>query len=241
MRMMRPDILFPAYVSGFNLAESFYLAMPYLSWQTVVVGDPLCAPFPRRPLPVSEIDGGIESGTELPAFFTERRLRLLVAQGTKPEAAKAAMRAEARTAKGDSRRREQGARGGDGARPEAGGRRTWCSPRRTKRRRLRQGDRSLPDGPRAAPDNVFALNNLAYSLAVRKGLAARRAAYAERAMTLSARKVRRWRTRWRGSSTCWAATSKPRGSWTAAVKASPHRAEIRLHAAVVFAAVGQAR
>ncbi len=38
----RPQVLFPAYVSGRNLAEAFYLSLPYLSWQTVVVGDPLC-------------------------------------------------------------------------------------------------------------------------------------------------------------------------------------------------------
>ena len=43
---IRPDIIFPAYASGRNLAESFYAAMPYLSWQTLIVGDPLCAPFP---------------------------------------------------------------------------------------------------------------------------------------------------------------------------------------------------
>ena len=48
---IRPDILFPAYASGRNLAESFYAAMPYLSWLTVVVGDPLCAPFPHAQLP----------------------------------------------------------------------------------------------------------------------------------------------------------------------------------------------
>ena len=47
---VRPQILFPAYVAGFNLAESFYLAMPFLSWQTVVIGDPLCVPFPRTAL-----------------------------------------------------------------------------------------------------------------------------------------------------------------------------------------------
>lgn len=39
----RPDILLPAYYSGRNLAESFYLAMPALSWQNIVIGDPLCA------------------------------------------------------------------------------------------------------------------------------------------------------------------------------------------------------
>jgi uncharacterized protein (TIGR03790 family) len=44
---IRPQVLFPAYLAGFNLAESFYLAMPYLSWETIVIGDPLCAPFPR--------------------------------------------------------------------------------------------------------------------------------------------------------------------------------------------------
>ena len=39
----RPDFLLPAYYSGRNLAESFYLAIPALSWQNIVVGDPLCA------------------------------------------------------------------------------------------------------------------------------------------------------------------------------------------------------
>ncbi|MSV35891.1 MAG: TIGR03790 family protein [Bryobacterales bacterium] len=38
----RPDLLLPAYYSGRNLAESFYLAIPALSWQNIVIGDPLC-------------------------------------------------------------------------------------------------------------------------------------------------------------------------------------------------------
>ncbi len=37
-----PYILFAAYTNGYNLAESYYLATPYLSWQNVIVGDPLC-------------------------------------------------------------------------------------------------------------------------------------------------------------------------------------------------------
>ena len=40
---VRPDYLLPAYAEGRNLAESFYIGMPALSWQGVVVGDPLCA------------------------------------------------------------------------------------------------------------------------------------------------------------------------------------------------------
>ncbi|MGH9649991.1 MAG: TIGR03790 family protein, partial [Terriglobales bacterium] len=65
----RPQILFPAYVRGLNLAESFYAAMPLLSWQTVVVGDPLTAPFPRDPLPRAEADPPKDAATGLPKYF----------------------------------------------------------------------------------------------------------------------------------------------------------------------------
>jgi uncharacterized protein (TIGR03790 family) len=36
-----PDFLLPAYFKGRNLAESYYLSIPALSWQNIVVGDPL--------------------------------------------------------------------------------------------------------------------------------------------------------------------------------------------------------
>lgn len=39
----RPNILLPAYYSGRNLAESYYLAIPMLSWMNIVVGDPMCS------------------------------------------------------------------------------------------------------------------------------------------------------------------------------------------------------
>ncbi len=39
---VRPDVLLPAYLGGRNLAESFYLALPALSWQSMILGDPLC-------------------------------------------------------------------------------------------------------------------------------------------------------------------------------------------------------
>jgi uncharacterized protein (TIGR03790 family) len=41
-RTPRPDYLFPAYLGGRNLAESFYVSIPYLSWMNIVLGDPLC-------------------------------------------------------------------------------------------------------------------------------------------------------------------------------------------------------
>jgi uncharacterized protein (TIGR03790 family) len=38
----RPDYFLPAYFNGRTLAESYYMAIPALSWQNIVVGDPLC-------------------------------------------------------------------------------------------------------------------------------------------------------------------------------------------------------
>jgi uncharacterized protein (TIGR03790 family) len=38
-----PEYLLPAYASGRNLAESYYLSIRVLSWQNIVIGDPLCS------------------------------------------------------------------------------------------------------------------------------------------------------------------------------------------------------
>ena len=69
---IRPQILFPAYVRGLNLAESYYAAMPYLSWMTIVVGDPLTAPFPAPPLASEEADPPRDAASGLPLFFAKR-------------------------------------------------------------------------------------------------------------------------------------------------------------------------
>lgn len=44
----RPEFLFPAYLSGRNLAESYYMSIPALSWMNIVLGDPLCRLAPPR-------------------------------------------------------------------------------------------------------------------------------------------------------------------------------------------------
>lgn len=103
---IRPDILFPAYLSGFSLIESYYLAMPNLSWQTIIVGDPLCAPFRAKFLTPKEIDKGLDPDTELPAFFGMRRLRTLSVPtfrqaGVHPDTMRLIVRSEARLAKQD--------------------------------------------------------------------------------------------------------------------------------------------
>jgi uncharacterized protein (TIGR03790 family) len=43
MGCARPDYLLPAYARGRNLGDSYYIALPYVSWQGVIAGDPLCS------------------------------------------------------------------------------------------------------------------------------------------------------------------------------------------------------
>lgn len=45
LALARPNILFDRYTSGYNLAESFYMASPVLKWRDIVFGDPLCRPY----------------------------------------------------------------------------------------------------------------------------------------------------------------------------------------------------
>jgi tetratricopeptide (TPR) repeat protein len=235
---VRPDILFPAYVSGFNLAESFYLAMPYLSWQTVVVGDPLCAPVPRRPVQPADIDGGIDPATELPALFAARRLQLL-ARSTTPEAAKAVLRSEARAAKGDRP-------GVLKALEEA----TALDPKlAAAHMMLASGYEAQQDYDKAveryravlaaSPDHAIALNNLAYALAVHRGQAAEALGFAERAVALT-----NGRSPEIADTLAWVQHLLGRDREASEilqriVRAAPERAEYRMHLAAVYAAVGK--
>jgi uncharacterized protein (TIGR03790 family) len=78
--IVRPQVLFPAYLSGFSIVESFYLATPFLSWQNVVIGDPLCAPFLSQPRPAAPALT-IDEETGLPTIFSERTLMGLRREG----------------------------------------------------------------------------------------------------------------------------------------------------------------
>ena len=97
---IRPQVLFAAYLAGFNLAESFYLATPALGWQAVIVGDPLCAPFGGVPVPEERLHRGIDPESDQATLFTNRRLAL-VPRNIKQDAVKLAMRAEMRLREGN--------------------------------------------------------------------------------------------------------------------------------------------
>jgi uncharacterized protein (TIGR03790 family) len=235
---IRPNILFPAYLSGFNLAEAFYLAMPFLSWQTVVVGDPLCVPFPRSALPPSEIDAGIDPATGLPSLFAARRLRVVSARGVKPDAARLLLRAEARAAKDDQAGVQaalEEATAIDARIPDA---QMLLAQRYEQDHEYDKAIERYRLILAVNPNDPIALNNLAYGLAVRKGDPAEAIAYAERAISLAPRSPTL------ADTLAWVQHLLGRDREAApviasVVKALPGNAEVRLHAAVVYAAIGK--
>jgi uncharacterized protein (TIGR03790 family) len=162
---IRPEILFPAYASGRNLAEAYYAAMPYLSWQTIIVGDPLCAPFPHALLSAQAIDAGLDAATELPSYFAKRRLATLPPSLNK-DAAALFVRAESRTSRKDTAGVRQALEAAVGIEPKF----------TLARLQLASDADDEGDHDRAiaqfrailayAPNDALALNNLAYDLAV---------------------------------------------------------------------------
>jgi uncharacterized protein (TIGR03790 family) len=240
---IRPDILFPAYMSGFSLIEAFYLSMPYLSWQTVVIGDPLCAPFRQKSLAAPLIDKGIDWDTELPAWFSARRLALAAASafqqdGVSLDAVKLCLRAEVRLAKQDR-----------------GGARKILEEVTEKESRFSRAqlllamiyDQVAEYGMAVElyrrlheilPDNPLVLNNLAFGLAVHKRSPQEALPLAERAYALSKGNpdiadTTGWIHHLLGDNT------KASHYISEAVNGEENNAEFHFHAAIVQSALGQ--
>jgi uncharacterized protein (TIGR03790 family) len=234
---IRPDLLFPGYVTGLNLAEAFYAAMPFLSWQTVVIGDPLCAPFREAPLDPARIDRGVDPTSTLPVFFTQHRLRSPGRGDIREDAWKLLMRAEGFAVRGDS----AGAR-------EALERATASDDRLvTAHLTLASMHETSSEWDAAiaryrqvlatAPSNVIALNNLAYALAVRKNTPREALPLAERAHSQSKghplmADTLAWVHHLLGDD------KKATPLIREAAKQLPGHAEIQWHAAVILAGIG---
>ena len=235
---IRPDVLIPAYFAGFNLAEAFYLAMPYLSWQTIVLGDPLCAPFRLAEATDADLTPPIDTATELPRYFSNRRLEFLERKALKREALELLLRAEARLARGD----QQTAR----IALEAA---TAADERLTHGHRLlaelfegaNEHDQSIDRYRRIlqhTPNDSAALNNLAYSLAVYKNQPADALPFAQKAWLLGPRKPEitdtlGWVHHLLGHRT------EALRFLTQAAKAAPENPEFLVHVASAYAAAGQ--
>jgi uncharacterized protein (TIGR03790 family) len=180
---IRPQILFPAYVSGLNLAESYYLAMPYLSWQTVVVGDPLAAPFPGPPLPREQADPATDRVTELPTFFSERLVvRRAAALHELPGTVALVVAAERKHAAGDEAGARAAAEKALAADPTSVAALFLAASLEQDAERTAGLYRKLLD---RRPDHAPALNNLAYLLATRRGQPAEALPLAARADELT--------------------------------------------------------
>jgi Tfp pilus assembly protein PilF len=240
---IRPDILFPAYVSGFNLAEAYYLALPFLSWQTVVVGDPLCAPFRASSLSSQQIDKGIDEGTELPAYFGPRRMQAssVVAYQkalVHPDTTRLLIRAEARVAKGDfagARRLLEEATARDSR---------IISAQLTLASLYEQAgeyDKAIERYQlmlQMNPGNPIALNNLAYALAVRKNSPQEALPMAEKAYSASQGNASiadtlGWIHHLLGDD------QKAKSLLEEALKGGQANADMHFHAAVIHAALGE--
>jgi uncharacterized protein (TIGR03790 family) len=237
---IRPDILFPVYLKGFNLAEAYYLATPHLGWQTIVVGDPLCTMFDRATLARSDIEDPPEPKTELPGHFARWRFEIVrsLLRVASSEAAVATVLSEIRLARGD-------AAGARLALEEAA---ELAPDSVILQLRLGQLYDDAKEFERAReryervltlePKNVVALNNLAFGLAVhaKQPLAAR--PHAQKAALLAPKDANvtdtaAWIEYLLGNhSDASALIAK-------AVKALPGVADVRLHAAFIYAATHQ--
>jgi uncharacterized protein (TIGR03790 family) len=241
---IRPQILFPVYLSGFTLAEAYYLAMPYLSWQTIVVGDPLCQVASMKRPDETTLDPPQDPATEEPRYFATRRFEAAMAerqgQGApfNADAVKLALRADARLVRDDKT-------GAEEALIEA----TKLEPRLLQAQlTLAQAFEQRGEHAKAMeryravlaqdPNNVVALNNLAYAVATREDKPGDALPLAQRAFTLS-----------RGNATIadtlgWVHhlmgnNTEAARYLTQAARTELNNAEIQLHAAQVLLAGGQ--
>ena len=236
---VRPEVLFSTYLAGFNLIESFYLAIPHLSWQTVVIGDPLCAPFGRKMLPRSGIEAGLDTETELPALYSKRRLSTAVASapGVPEKAVALIVRGEGLVARGDRPRARQALEQAVEIAPD--------SPAT----QMQLGLLLETSGEHAAanaryrrvlalqPKNAIALNNLAYGIAVHEKAPAEALPFAKQAAELAPNEASiidtlAWVHHLLGND------AEAAKLLAVAVRLSPTNAEIRLHAAIAYAGRG---
>ena len=217
--------------------------MPNLSWQTVVVGDPLCAPFRTKSLSSSELDKGLDPSTELPVLFSGRNIQAVALpaykqQQIQPNTTKLLLRAQSRLARGD----------GKGAREdleEAVTRDNRLGPAQAQLAVMYEQsgefDKAIARYRRLlelTPDKPLFLNNLAYALAVRKNSVEEALPLAEKANALgkgnpNIQDTLGWIYFLQGNK------EKALPLLEEAVKQDPNNAEMNLHVAFVLEASDQ--
>jgi uncharacterized protein (TIGR03790 family) len=237
---VRPEILFPAYVAGFTLAEAFYLALPTLSWQAVVVGDPLAAPFGGRRLTRGELEEDIDGTTGLPGAFSRRRIATLAATNRDVPAAALSpvVRALALLDNDDKAGAGRALAEAIKLAPRLPNWLVSLASLQEQAGEYAAAVATYQDVVSLQPGNVVALNNAAYALAVYLGKPAEALPLANRAVSLAPRvgtiiDTLAWTEHLLGEH---AVAAKLLAD---AIRLEPRQAEIRLHAAIVYAALKQ--
>ena len=233
---IRPQVLFPAYLSGFTLAESFYMAMPFLSWQTMVIGDPLAAPFATRQLTIGEIHRGTSEATGLPAIFSERRIEQLSAGGLHRAAVALFVRAEALAIQGRMKEIEAPLLQSAELEPRLLAARIHLASMYEREAAFDKARAQYERIVAVDSNHVIALNNLAYSLAVHTHDLERSLEFAQRAYRLTKSPAIAdtlgWIHHLRGDDRLAASLIEE------AAAALPGDVDVLLHAAIVRAALG---
>jgi tetratricopeptide (TPR) repeat protein len=236
---VRPDILFSSYLAGFNLIESFYLAIPHLGWRTVVIGDPLCAPFAPA-LARQPIEETLDPETALPADFARRRVAQAVAdlRDMPARAVVLTVRAENLLASNDHAGARVALEESTALAPRFVDTQFQLAQLYEHEAKYEQAIDRYRRVLALRPDHAVALNNIAYALAVRQNEPREALPFARQAAIYgpnhpSVLDTYGWIQHLLGDNEAAARILAQ------AVRRSPKDATIRLHAAVVYAARGE--
>ena len=237
---VRPEIVFPAYLAGFNLIEAFYLALPTVSWQTV--GD-------RRPVvrAVSQIssradgDRGASGSCDGTAGCFQQ-----VAdgrgspddEGRTPEAVSLIIRAQSRLLRSDRVGATTAFEEATKIAPQATGAQLQLAQLYDGAGEWKKAVERYRQVLKYQPDHVLSLNNLAYALAAKQKSPSEGLPFARRAATLAPGNpvivdTLAWIEHLLGNSKDAATKLRP------LVQKSTGLSEVHLHAAIIFAAAGE--
>jgi uncharacterized protein (TIGR03790 family) len=237
---IRPEILFPAYLAGFNLIEAFYLALPTVSWQTVVIGDPLCAPFRNSVLSRAAIEEPLDPATELPALFSKWRTDVArqTLKGVPPEAVSLILKAQSRLTRADRVGARAAFEEATKIAPQATGAQLQLAELYDAAGEWNKAVERYRQVLKHQPDNLPALNNLAHALTSKQNLPADGLPFARRAATLAPNNpaivdTLAWIEHLLGNSKEAAVRLRP------LVQQSTGLSEVHLHAAIIFASAGE--
>jgi tetratricopeptide (TPR) repeat protein len=225
-------------VKGRTLGEAFYLAMPSVGWQSIVLGDPLCAPFAPASHTAEPPQAPVDTETLMPRWFSDRRLAVLSRSGRDPKALRYLMRAEVLAVRNDTAELQKALE-----KATELDERLVAAHLQLAEIADRQGqyEEAIARYRRILainPDDPLALNNLAYALAVRTGRLEEALPLAEKANTLAPNAAALLDT------LGWIHLLRGKGAdairlLEQAVSRAPNAGEIRFHLATAYAEMGR--